>query len=373
MHMLNILMDYIGITQTELAKRSGITAADLNEMINKEPYGMITKYQRLFDYLAVSVDCIVKNNLLRISESFFEKHTPGAYLDPISTKKAILGREAEEEVFQMEKARVMEFSPLLAKLVLPYYKMRATSPGYDILSYSPDGSPVYIEVKNSEKNVLSDFRLTAHEFEVATQVTGNGLPYLIYVFSGWHSENQRLEIKPFKALQDEGRITPGNYTCTGPDFLWTAAWDLLSENPLVAFQHTMKPPKLLQRPFIRMKWCPNLSTESLCRQSMTDSLKATTMLALAKAPRDLTERRGVIFLLLLRYLSATSQKRLFKPQLTIFVKPVRNGKPLPKSKISAVFCVRKQWVWDYSSQTTDNLCNCPKVTANALSRLPIPT
>lgn len=213
MHMLNILMDYIGITQTELAKRSGITAADLNEMINKEPYGMITKYQRLFDYLAVSVDCIVKNNLLRISESFFEKHTPGAYLDPISTKKAILGREAEEEVFQMEKARVMEFSPLLAKLVLPYYKMRATSPGYDILSYSPDGSPVYIEVKNSEKNVLSDFRLTAHEFEVATQVTGNGLPYLIYVFSGWHSENQRLEIKPFKALQDEGRITPGNYTC----------------------------------------------------------------------------------------------------------------------------------------------------------------
>lgn len=213
MHMLNILMDYIGITQTELAKRSGITAADLNEMINKEPYGMITKYQRLSDYLAVSVDCIVKNNLLSISESFFEKYAPGAYLDPISTKKAILGREAEEEVFQMEKARVMEFSPLLSKLVLPYYKLRATSPGYDILSYSPDGSPVYIEVKNSEKNVLSDFRLTAHEFEVATQVTGNGLPYLIYVFSGWHSDNQRLEIKPFKALQDEGRITPGNYTC----------------------------------------------------------------------------------------------------------------------------------------------------------------
>lgn len=213
MHMLNTLMDYMGLTQTELAKRAGISAADLNEMINKEPYGMITKYQRLADYLAVSVDCIVNNELLRISESFFEKHAPGAYLDPIPKKKAILGREAEDEVFRMEKNRVMDFSPLLSKLVLPYYKMRATSPGYDILSYSHDGSPVYIEVKNSEKNVLSNFRLTSHEFEVATQVTGDGLPYLIYVFSGWHSENKRLEIKPFKVMQDEGRITPGNYTC----------------------------------------------------------------------------------------------------------------------------------------------------------------
>lgn len=213
MHMLNTLMDYMGFTQTELAKRAGITAADLNEMINKEPYGMITKYQRLADYLAVSVDCIVNNELLSISESFFEKHAPGAYLDPIPKKKAILGRAAEEEVFRMEKARVMEFSPLLSKLVLPYYKMRATSPGYDIFSYSPDGTPVYIEVKNSEKNVLSDFRLTTHEYEVATQVTSDGLPYLIYVFTGWHSENQRLEIKPFKIMHDEGRITPGNYTC----------------------------------------------------------------------------------------------------------------------------------------------------------------
>ena len=213
MHMLNTIMDYLGFTQAELAKHAGITAADLNEMINKEPYGMITKYQRIADYLAVSVDCIVNNDLLSISECFFQKHSPGPYLNPISTKKAILGREAEDEVFRMEKSRVMEFSPLLAKLVLPYYKMRATSPGYDILSYSSDGSPVYIEVKNSEKNVLSDFRLTAHEFEVATQVTGDGLPYLIYVFSGWHSENQCLEIKPFKVMQDEGRITPGNYTC----------------------------------------------------------------------------------------------------------------------------------------------------------------
>lgn len=84
---------------------------------------------------------------------------------------------------------------------------------YDILSYSPDGSPVYIEVKNSEKNAIPVFRLTAHEFDVANEVTTAGFPYLIYVFSGWNTEHQHLEVKPFKIMQEEGRITPVNYTC----------------------------------------------------------------------------------------------------------------------------------------------------------------
>lgn len=70
MHMLNILLDYMGLTQVELAKKAGISAADLNEMINKKPYGMITKYQRLAGYLHVTVDNIVNNDILSISESF---------------------------------------------------------------------------------------------------------------------------------------------------------------------------------------------------------------------------------------------------------------------------------------------------------------
>ena len=47
MHMLTILMDYMGLTQAELAKKADISPADLNEMVNKAPYGMITKYQSL--------------------------------------------------------------------------------------------------------------------------------------------------------------------------------------------------------------------------------------------------------------------------------------------------------------------------------------
>ena len=96
MHILAILMDYMGLTQAELAKRADISPADLNEMINKEPYGMITKYQRLAQYLGISVDSIVNNDILNVSESFFSKQSHGPYLNPLPNKQAILGREAEE-------------------------------------------------------------------------------------------------------------------------------------------------------------------------------------------------------------------------------------------------------------------------------------
>lgn len=213
MHILTILMDYMGLTQAELAKKADISPADLNEMINKAPYGMITKYQRMAQYLCVSVDSIVNNDILSISEVFFTKHHHGPYLKPPSNRLAVLGREAEEKVFQMEKERVMTFSPTLSNLVLPYYKMRASSPGYDILSYSPDGSPIFVEVKNSVKNNIANFHLTAHEFDAATKATDAGLPYLIYVFSGWNTKNQQLDIRPFKRLQNEKRITAGSYIC----------------------------------------------------------------------------------------------------------------------------------------------------------------
>lgn len=213
MHILTILMDYLGLTQVELAKKAGITPADLNEMINKEPYGLITKYQRLAQYLGISVDCIVNNDILGISESFFDLHSPGSYQGVIQNRHSIFGREAEEEAFFMERERVASFSPVLSRLVLPYFKLRASSPGYDILSYSPDGSPVYIEVKNAAKSNPTNFRLTSHEYEVACSTLESGLPYLIYLFSGWRTDDQRLEIKPFSTLTSENRIAPKSYLC----------------------------------------------------------------------------------------------------------------------------------------------------------------
>lgn len=71
MHVIRILRDHLGLTQTELAKRSGLTHADVNEMENKEPYGFITKYKKLADALHTSIQSLVMNDPSSVPLSFF--------------------------------------------------------------------------------------------------------------------------------------------------------------------------------------------------------------------------------------------------------------------------------------------------------------
>lgn len=214
LHVIKILRDYLGLTQTEIARRAGLTHADVNEMENKEPYGYITKYQKLADTLHTSVQSLLMNDPRSIPISFFEQGHSMKYLDPTKNEKALLGREGEEYVFNMEIDRLSAKSPVLSKLVLPYYKMKGSYPGYDILSFNDDGSPLFIEVKTSGQEEGIGFFLTTNEYSAAEKLTGKGYTYLVYHFSFWNSPNQKLDIYDFKQMMSEKRITPTKYTCS---------------------------------------------------------------------------------------------------------------------------------------------------------------
>lgn len=214
MHVIRILRDYLGLTQTEIAKRSGLTHADVNEMENKEPYGFITKYQKLADTLHTSVQSLLMNDPRSVPLSFFEQVRTVKYSAIPQTDNALLGREGEEFVFQMEKKKLRKMSPVLSKLVLPYYKMKGSYPGFDILSFSADGRPVYIEVKTSVQDDHIGFYLTKNEYEAAEKIVSKGYPYLIYHFSFWNTPQQQLDIYDFNQMLIEKRITPTKYTCS---------------------------------------------------------------------------------------------------------------------------------------------------------------
>ena len=79
MHIIQILRSYLGITQQELAQKAGISQPDLCEMGIKTPYGRIDKYQRLSDYLGISVHALVTNDCRLVPSSFFERHPPRTY------------------------------------------------------------------------------------------------------------------------------------------------------------------------------------------------------------------------------------------------------------------------------------------------------
>lgn len=214
MHTLQILMDYLGMTQAELSQCTGVMHRDLGDMIHKEPFGQITKYKKVADYLGIPVHAIVFNDPSDIPLSFFEQHSPKAYLPPVNTKAALFGRQGEEEVFRMEQERLQQISPVLAKLVIPYFKTRKKSPGYDILSYSENGTPVAIEVKSTPQKDCDSFRLTKHEQEVAEKLTGEGMDYKIYFITAIGTDTQDLTIVDYRQLKEEKRIEAASCRCS---------------------------------------------------------------------------------------------------------------------------------------------------------------
>ena len=212
MHMLVTLRSYMGLTQASLAKAVGITQPDLSEIETREPYGRIHKYLRLSRYLDIPVDALVKNDYTQIPLSFFNWYKEPDYLPVPKEPDLLLGRQGEEFILQRERARLQEIYPALAKLVLPYFKMRGPFPGYDILSFDDSGKPIFLEVKTSTHDT-GGFRLTNHELDSATKLTEAGERYIICYVSGWGTDSPKVQEIPFGRISDTHRIIPGHYFC----------------------------------------------------------------------------------------------------------------------------------------------------------------
>ena len=211
MHVVTILRHYLGLSQTELAEKSGVGYVDVNEIENKPNSGLIEKYRKLAQYLRVPVHTIVMNDVLSVPETFFQQRCEAKYTSPPKTKNGRLGRLGEEYVFQKEQERLEQTNPVLARLVVPKYKIRG-SRGYDIVSFKEDGTPFYIEVKTGEVGNNSP-QLTGCEFETANKLTNLGYEYWIYHCSEWDMENPKYEKHLFRTLCEEKRIEAVRYIC----------------------------------------------------------------------------------------------------------------------------------------------------------------
>lgn len=213
MHIIRILRDHLGLTQTQLAQRSGISYTDLYRMEKEDPFGKITKYQQLAESLKTTIQSLVMNDPKSVPLSFFDQPRSIEFTESSTVKRLHIGREGEETVLEMERSRLRNTSQALSELVLPYYKMKGTYPGFDILSFNEDGSPIYIEVKTTEQDDTVSFELTKNEYDAAKKITENGSTYLIYHFSYWGTSNQKLDIYNFTDMLLEGRISPAKYIC----------------------------------------------------------------------------------------------------------------------------------------------------------------
>jgi hypothetical protein len=80
--------------------------------------------------------------------------------------------------------------------------------GYDILSYTRDGKPLYIEVK-ATTGTENFFYLSNHELETARRMKNEGLTYLVYFVQEVMSDNPKLEI--VEDITSNENFTLGEY------------------------------------------------------------------------------------------------------------------------------------------------------------------
>ena len=212
MNVTYALRTYLGFSQTKLAQMAGITQPDLSEIETKQPYGFMDKYIRLSKTLNVPVEAILKNDFTCIPEHFFQVFPEPIYTPSPTQPEHLMGRLGEELIFQRERERVASRFPALAKLVIPFFKMKRPSPGYDILSFDDCGEPICLEVKTSTY-ASNGFRLTNRELDSAQELTKQGERYTIVYISHWGTKDQRIQEIPFTELEQTHRIAPCYYFC----------------------------------------------------------------------------------------------------------------------------------------------------------------
>jgi len=213
MNVTQILRTYLGLSQVELADRVGITQPDLSEIETLPPYGKTAKYQRLSGYLGVTLEALVKNDFTAIPASFFDKHPAPVYTPAPEDTIHLIGRQGEDFILERERNRLVEKWPALSKLVMPFYKMRGTFPGYDILSFDDEGKPVCLEVKTSQGEG-NNFRMTRNELDTAKKLTGQGERYTVVCIGNWGKEEPKVCDILFSELESGYNIVPNYYVCT---------------------------------------------------------------------------------------------------------------------------------------------------------------
>jgi hypothetical protein len=95
-----------------------------------------------------------------------------------------VGKLGEEVVFEWEKKKLIDAgkADLAAKVNWHREDVSNRTPGWDITSYDLEGEEIFIEVKASEGQKISDVELTVNEWIQATKCIENG-KYVVYLVS----------------------------------------------------------------------------------------------------------------------------------------------------------------------------------------------
>ena len=124
------------------------------------------------------VDLEQQDSLDKLQKKFSKEQFEIDYAQLEALRKRI-GDIGERYVFEREKARLAKANSKFADFV-DATPAKDHQNGYDILSYTEDGVPIYIEVKSTLGDLYTPFYITSNEKETAKRIRKDGGIYQVH-------------------------------------------------------------------------------------------------------------------------------------------------------------------------------------------------
>lgn len=163
-NVITFLRVHYGLTQQQLAKACGLNVMDVGKLERKE-YGIqLSKLRVLASYLHVPLDAIIHDRIeLALSSLRTEPVVDPSFrikLHNTQLRRLDTGLHGEELVLAKERKKLA--GTPYENAVDPHY---ALDPGFgfDLLSFTLDGKPLYIEVKATSEKKNTPFFMSANE------------------------------------------------------------------------------------------------------------------------------------------------------------------------------------------------------------------
>ena len=163
-NVITFLRVHYGLTQQQLAEACGLNVMDVGKLERKE-YGIqLIKLQTLASHLHVLLDVIIHDRMDQALASLHTApvidHASKIKLRNTQLKRLDNGLRGEELVLAKERKKLA--GTPYENAVDPHFALDPSF-GFDLLSFTPDGNQLYIEVKTTSDKKNTPFFISASE------------------------------------------------------------------------------------------------------------------------------------------------------------------------------------------------------------------
>lgn len=163
-NVITFLRVHYGLTQQQLAEACGLNVMDVGKLERKE-YGIqLIKLQTLASHLHVLLDVIIHDRMDQALASLHTApvidHASKIKLRNTQLKRLDNGLRGEELVLAKERKKLA--GTPYENAIDPHFALDPSF-GFDLLSFTPDGNQLYIEVKTTSDKKNTPFFISASE------------------------------------------------------------------------------------------------------------------------------------------------------------------------------------------------------------------